>query len=207
MGAKRPRHRSRPEAAARTGTRRGACGSAGAGHGLSVSPAATPTGYAPGRSPGSRAGGQVLPATPAFPCRMGTVASRGRAARLQLRGQRRCCTGFPFQSDRSDHHGAFPADGRAPYAACRSASTAAGTPEKKTPRLRRRERGAAHGARPAPIRFRRNRPSVDAAGADFGASRCVRPRPTAGRDGRGNPRRSAPASATAAPARSSPRSA
>lgn len=207
MGAKRPRHRSRPEAAARTGTRRGACGSAGAGHGLSVSPAATPTGYAPGRSPGSRAGGQSSRRHPPSRAGSGTVASRGRAARLQLRGQRRCCTGFPFQSDRSDHHGAFPADGRAPYAACRSASTAAGTPEKRRPGSGGGSGGAAHGARPAPIRFRRNRPSVDAAGADFGVSRCVRPRPTAGRDGRGNPRRSAPASATAAPARSSPRSA
>ena len=103
-----------------------------------------------------------------------------RLACLQLRGQRRCCTGFPFQSDRSDHPGRFQRMGAHPTQACRTAST---TPEsrtcrqrtpgvlKKTPRLRRRETGRQGETGPLRVRLRQDRISVDGANARGGLFR------------------------------------
>lgn len=128
----------------------------------------------------TREGKCPLPATPAFPCRSGTVASGASLACLQLRGQRRCCTGFPFQSDRSDHPGRFQRMGAHPTQACRTAST---TPEsrtcrqrtpgvlKKTPRLRRRETGRQGETGPLRVRLRQDRISVDGANARGGLFR------------------------------------
>ncbi len=103
-----------------------------------------------------------------------------RLACLQLRGQRRCCTGFPFQSDRSDHPGRFQRMGAHPTQACRTAST---TPEsrtcrqrtpgvlKKTPRLRRRETGRQGETGPLRVRLRQDRISVDGASVNSGLFR------------------------------------
>lgn len=176
MGAKRPRHRSRPEAAARTGTRRGACSSADAGHGLSVSPAATPTGYAPGRSPGSRAGG-IPPGDTRLPVPDGHSGFEGSRSALTVAGAAPVLHRLPVSvrslgPPRGVSSGwartlRKPAALRQP----RRDHGLAGSGPKKTPRLRRRETGRQGEAGPSRVRLRQDRISVDGAAAGSGLFR------------------------------------
>ncbi len=181
MGAKRPRRRQQPVTAARTGAPRPAHRQFLPERLVGVARRNTDW-VRPGPvSWLARGRGSVL-SRRRPPSRAGRAQwHRGRRlACLQLRGQRRCCTGFPFQSDRSDHPGRFQRMGAHPTQACRTAST---TPEsrtcrqripgilKKTPRLRRRETGRQGETGPLRVRLRQDRISVDGVNARGGLFR------------------------------------
>ena len=128
----------------------------------------------------TREGECPLPATPAFPCRSGTVASGASLGVLTVAGAAPVLHRLPVSVRSLGPPGAFPADGRAPYASlphcvnhAESRTCRKRTPGvlQKTPRLRRQETGRQGETGPLRVRLRQDRISVDGASVNSGLFR------------------------------------